>query len=106
MDGNGRWAQDRGVARPIGHREGSESVRRTVRACRRLGVRALTLYAFSEQNWMRPPLEVEALMELLREFLLGEREEMLANGTTAAARGHLLQLIDSIRVRSQPRIRS
>ncbi|MDQ3035544.1 MAG: polyprenyl diphosphate synthase [Myxococcota bacterium] len=80
MDGNGRWAQDRGMARPLGHREGSESVRKTVRACRRLGVRALTLYAFSEQNWMRPPLEVEALMELLREFLLGEREEMLSNG--------------------------
>jgi undecaprenyl diphosphate synthase len=80
MDGNGRGAQDRGMARPVGHREGSESVRKTVRACRRLGVRALTLYAFSEQNWHRPPLEVEALMELLREFLIDEREEMLANG--------------------------
>lgn len=80
MDGNGRWAQDRGMPRPIGHREGSESVRRTVRACRRLGVRALTLYAFSEQNWHRPVHEVEALMELLREFLIGEREELLSNG--------------------------
>jgi undecaprenyl diphosphate synthase len=80
MDGNGRWAQLRGLPRPLGHREGSESVRRTVRACRRLGVRALTLYAFSEQNWHRPPAEVDALMELLREFLLSERQEMLDNG--------------------------
>ncbi len=80
MDGNGRWAEERGWERPLGHREGSESVRRTVRACRRLGIRALTLYAFSEQNWLRPQFEVDALMELLREFLIGERDEMLANG--------------------------
>jgi len=87
MDGNGRWAQLRGLPRPIGHREGSESVRRTVRACRRLGVRALTLYAFSEQNWHRPPAEVEALMELLREFLLSERDELLSNGIRLRAIG-------------------
>jgi len=80
MDGNGRWALARGLLRPTGHREGSEAVRRTVRACRRLGVRALTLYAFSEQNWLRPPSEVEALMELLREFLVTERDELLENG--------------------------
>jgi len=87
MDGNGRWAQVRGLPRPVGHREGSDSVRRTVRACRRLGVRALTLYAFSEQNWHRPPAEVEALMELLREFLLSEREELLSNGIRLRAIG-------------------
>jgi undecaprenyl diphosphate synthase len=87
MDGNGRWAQQREMPRPFGHREGSESVRRTVRACRRLGVRALTLYAFSEQNWNRPPYEVEALMELLREFLLSEREELLENGIRLRAIG-------------------
>ena len=79
MDGNGRWAQQRGMPRPFGHREGSESVRRIVRASRRLGLSALTLYAFSEQNWQRPAPEVDALMELLREFLLSEREELLSN---------------------------
>jgi len=87
MDGNGRWAQMRGLPRPLGHRQGSESVRRTVRACRCLGVRALTLYAFSEQNWARPAHEVEALMELLREFLLAEREELVANGIRLRAIG-------------------
>jgi undecaprenyl diphosphate synthase len=80
MDGNGRWAQHQGFLRTLGHREGSEAVRRTVRACRRLGVRALTLYAFSEQNWDRPRGEVSALMELLKEFLLTEREELIARG--------------------------
>jgi len=80
MDGNGRWAQLRGQPRPIGHKQGSESVRQIVRATRRLGIPALTLYAFSEQNWLRPLTEVDALMELLREFLLSEREEMLTNG--------------------------
>ncbi len=80
MDGNGRWAQLRGQPRPIGHKQGSESVRQIVRAARRLGIPALTLYAFSEQNWLRPLTEVDALMELLRDFLLSEREEMLANG--------------------------
>ncbi|HJL19919.1 MAG TPA: polyprenyl diphosphate synthase [Sandaracinaceae bacterium LLY-WYZ-13_1] len=80
MDGNGRWAQSQGLRRTLGHREGSEAVRRTVRACRRLGIDALTLYAFSEQNWGRPRFEVDALMELLREFLLSEREELLERG--------------------------
>jgi undecaprenyl diphosphate synthase len=79
MDGNGRWAQHRGALRPTGHREGSQTVRRIVRASRRLGLRALTLYAFSEQNWQRPSFEVDALMELLREFLVSERSEILDN---------------------------
>jgi len=80
MDGNGRWAQHRGAQRPVGHRHGSESGRKIVRSARRLGLRALTLYAFSEQNWQRPSFEVEALMELLREFLVSERSEILDNG--------------------------
>src|SRR5438445_10349877 len=80
MDGNGRWAQVRGQSRSVGHREGAAAVRRTVRAARRLGLRALTLYAFSEQNWARPEEEVDALMELLREYLLTERSELLENG--------------------------
>ena len=74
MDGNGRWAQLRGDERVEGHREGSRAVRRIVRSARRLGIEALTLYAFSEQNWARPDEEVETLMMLLRDFLLSERD--------------------------------
>src|SRR5438105_11159578 len=92
MDGNGRWAQQRNLSRAHGHREGSQAVRRTVRAARRLGLRALTLYAFSEQNWARPEDEVDALMELLREFLLSERDEILDNGIRLNAVGNLGRL--------------
>ncbi|MBX3269211.1 MAG: di-trans,poly-cis-decaprenylcistransferase [Sandaracinaceae bacterium] len=80
MDGNGRWAQRQGFLRTLGHREGSESVRRIVRASRRLGLDALTLYAFSEQNWERPQLEVDALMHLLEDFLVSERDELIERG--------------------------
>lgn len=79
MDGNGRWAESKGWPRLEGHREGSKSVKEITRACRRLGVKALTLYAFSAQNWTRPPTEVAGLMELLREYLLKERSEILDN---------------------------
>src|SRR5262245_40847130 len=97
MDGNGRWAQNRGRERTVGHREGSESVRRIVRASRRLGIRALTLYAFSEQNWARPRQEVEALMELLREFLLSERDEILRNSIRLRAVGRTERLPSRVR---------
>ncbi|MGE0784944.1 MAG: polyprenyl diphosphate synthase [Sandaracinaceae bacterium] len=80
MDGNGRWAQQQGRLRTFGHREGSQAVRRIVRASRRLGLKALTLYAFSEQNWERPRFEVDALMELLREYLVSERDELIERG--------------------------
>ncbi|HVH46454.1 MAG TPA: polyprenyl diphosphate synthase [Labilithrix sp.] len=97
MDGNGRWAQLRGRERVEGHREGSKAVRRVVRAARRLGIRALTLYAFSEQNWARPDLEVEALMQLLREFLLSERGEILDNRIRLNAIGNLERLPPVVR---------
>ena len=83
MDGNGRWAQSQGHLRTLGHREGSHAVRRIVRASRRLGIEALTLFAFSEQNWERPAPEVLALMELLRDYLVSEREELLEAIDTA-----------------------
>jgi len=92
MDGNGRWAQQRNLGRVRGHKEGSHAARRVVRAARRLGLRALTLYAFSEQNWARPEDEVDALMELLREFLLSERDEILENGIRLNAVGNLGRL--------------
>jgi undecaprenyl diphosphate synthase len=102
MDGNGRWAQLRGQPRAAGHREGAAAVRRVVRAARRLGLRALTLYAFSEQNWARPEEEVDALMMLLRDFLLKEREEILDNGIRLNAIGNLGRLPAVVRAILDP----
>jgi undecaprenyl diphosphate synthase len=102
MDGNGRWAQVRGQPRNAGHREGADAVRRTVRASRRLGLRALTLYAFSEQNWARPEEEVDALMLLLRDFLLSEKGEILDNGIRLNAIGNLGRLPSLVRAVLDP----
>lgn len=79
MDGNGRWATQRGQLRVAGHRAGAEAVRRTVEAAHRQGVGTLTLFAFSADNWRRPPAEVTALMRLLRRFLREETERCLMN---------------------------
>lgn len=79
MDGNGRWAAKRGVPRFIGHKQGVEAVRTTVRAARDLGLEALTLYAFSSDNWKRPEDEVTDLMGLLRHFIRADVEEFIAN---------------------------
>jgi len=92
MDGNGRWAEARGLPRLEGHREGSTSVREVTRSARRLGLQALTLYAFSSQNWSRPPDEVAGLMELLRDYLLKERDEIMDNGVKLNAIGELEKL--------------
>ncbi len=102
MDGNGRWAQLRGLPRAAGHREGSKAVRRIVRAARRLGLKALTLYAFSEQNWARPEDEVDALMGLLRDYLLSERNEILENGIRLNAVGNLGRLPALVRAVLDP----
>ena len=69
MDGNGRWAKSRGLPRAIGHREGVEALRRVVDACPDLGVKHLTVYSFSTENWKRPPAEIEALFDLLKRFV-------------------------------------
>ena len=76
MDGNGRWAQERALPRAEGHRQGAEAVRRTVTACRELGVPYLTLFAFSSENWKRPETEVDDLMDLLRIYLTEEVDEL------------------------------
>ncbi|MFL5423165.1 MAG: polyprenyl diphosphate synthase [Myxococcales bacterium] len=97
MDGNGRWAQARGLPRLEGHRRGSDSVREVTRAARKLGLPALTLYAFSAQNWNRPPEEVSGLMDLLRDYLESERREILDNGIKLHAIGELDRLPARVR---------
>jgi undecaprenyl diphosphate synthase len=77
MDGNGRWAQQRGLPRIEGHRRGVQSVRATVEECCRLGIKQLTLYCLSIENWKRPRAELEFLMTLLQKYLLEERAEIM-----------------------------
>ncbi len=80
MDGNGRWAKKKGLSRILGHQQGADAVREIVTLSREMGIRWLTLYAFSEENWKRPAHEVQALMKLLNRFLKNELEEMQENG--------------------------
>lgn len=80
MDGNGRWAQNRGLPRIEGHRRGVTSVRCIVEEASRLGLKQLTLYAFSSENWKRPPRELTLLMHLLRQYLVEERREIQRQG--------------------------
>jgi undecaprenyl diphosphate synthase len=89
MDGNGRWAQENGLPRVEGHRQGAKAVREVVRAARETGLRALTLYAFSAQNWQRPLEEVATLMQLLRDYVLEERAEIMDNDIRLCAIGEL-----------------
>jgi undecaprenyl diphosphate synthase len=77
MDGNGRWARERGLERIEGHIRGAETVRRIVEECCRLGIGQLTLYSFSSENWKRPQREVDFLMSLLKQYLVAERPEIL-----------------------------
>jgi undecaprenyl diphosphate synthase len=77
MDGNGRWARERGLPRHEGHRHGVVSVRSTIEECCRLGVRQLTLYCLSSENWKRPQVELDFLMALLHQYLIEERAEIL-----------------------------
>jgi undecaprenyl diphosphate synthase len=79
MDGNGRWAKARGLPRTAGHKKGADSLRATIEACRKLGVRYLTVYAFSSENWKRPSEEVNDLMELLKYHLGKELKTLCEN---------------------------
>jgi len=80
MDGNGRWARQRNLPRLAGHRAGTENLRRVIRACVEFGVRYLTIYAFSTENWARPKDEVEGLMAIMEEFIDKELDELDAEG--------------------------
>jgi len=92
MDGNGRWAKQRGKPRIFGHRAGSDSVRSIVDTCARLGVKAVTLYAFSTENWKRPKTEISALMRMLKRFIRSELKEVHANNIKFKAIGDLQAL--------------
>jgi undecaprenyl diphosphate synthase len=89
MDGNGRWARRRHLPRVAGHRAGVKAVRVTVETCARLGLKALTLYAFSAENWKRPRAEVETLWRLLRIYLGSELPEMMRHDIRFGAIGRL-----------------
>ncbi len=97
MDGNGRWAAQRGQPRIAGHRAGVEAVRASVDTGARLGLGALTLYAFSTENWKRPRLEVDALMRMLRRYLRLELDEIDRQNIRFQAIGRLEGLADSVR---------
>jgi undecaprenyl diphosphate synthase len=97
MDGNGRWAKARGVPRLFGHRAGRESVREIVRGCAAAGIEVLTLYTFSTENWSRPAREVSALMNLLRESLRAEVDELEANNVRLQVIGRLDDLPAAVR---------
>ncbi len=92
MDGNGRWAKKKSLSRIKGHMKGVDAVREVVTACRELGIKVLTLYAFSVENWKRPKEEVDALMKLLKEYLLKETDEMLKNNIRLRAIGRISDL--------------
>ncbi len=102
MDGNGRWAKKRILERVKGHEKGAGAVKVTVTACRELGIDALSLYAFSEENWARPKREVDALMRLLERYLIEERDEILNNNIRLVCSGHVHELPDFVKEKLLP----
>lgn len=96
MDGNGRWAKQKGFLRAFGHENGVKTVRSTVEQCARLGIKYLTLYTFSTENWNRPRLEVETLMRLLVKGLQKELKTLTKNNIRFHAIGNLSQLPASV----------
>ena len=97
MDGNGRWAQSRGLPRVAGHKAGVDSVRAVVRACGELGIQALTLYAFSTENWLRPKAEVDELMRLLCWALRSEVLELDKNNVRLRTLGRVGEFSEEVR---------
>jgi undecaprenyl diphosphate synthase len=104
MDGNGRWAKQRNYPRLLGHRAGINTVRNVVEACAQLGLEALTLYAFSVENWKRPRNEVEGLWRLLRFFLRKEVSNLLRNDIQLMAIGRIEALPDAVQAELQDAI--
>lgn len=87
MDGNGRWAQARGKARAVGHQKGADNIRTILKHCRHIGIKHITLYAFSTENWDRPKLEVQFLMKLLEKYLKLELDVYIQNDIRFATIG-------------------
>jgi undecaprenyl diphosphate synthase len=96
MDGNGRWAASRGLPRLAGHRAGTENLRRIIRACVEFGVKYLTIYAFSTENWGRPAEEVEGLMQIVEDVIDRELQELHREGVQLRHLGHLDPLNTSL----------
>ena len=92
MDGNGRWARERNLPRPLGHRSGMKSVREVVEGAIEAGVEVLSLFAFSQENWQRPVTEIQALMSLLEEYIAREAEELAQQGVRVQVLGDLARL--------------
>ncbi|MFH2144411.1 MAG: isoprenyl transferase [Candidatus Omnitrophota bacterium] len=97
MDGNGRWARAKGLPRIAGHRRGAEVVKTVIRACKDMGVKFLTLYAFSTENWKRPKREIDFLMRLLNKYLTREKAKLIENDVKFLAIGRLEALPDSVK---------
>src|SRR5215469_14937885 len=97
MDGNGRWAAQRGLPRTEGHRRGVEALRRTVRAAGDLGIGILTIFSFSAENWSRPPAEIRELMGLLRRFIRNDLADLHGNGVKVRVIGDRDDLAPDIR---------
>ena len=96
MDGNGRWAAQRRLPRVAGHRAGTDSVKATIETCARLKIRVLTLYAFSAENWKRPPSEVNTLMNLLTEYLQNELHTLQENDISFHSIGRINELPSTV----------
>jgi len=96
MDGNGRWAQQRGLPRIAGHQEGVQTVKRTVEDCAEIGVKILTLYTFSTENWRRPKMEVDFLMRLAEEYTMRELPDLQRNGVRLQLMGRREKLPGSL----------
>lgn len=99
MDGNGRWARQRGLDRVFGHQQGVEAVRKIIETSAELGIRYLTLYAFSTENWGRPDEEVSALMDIMIQSLDNETEKLTKNNIRLLAIGDFNRLADDVRER-------
>ncbi len=101
MDGNGRWAKARGLPRSEGHRQGTENLRRVIKACVEFGVPILTIYAFSTENWRRPPLEVRLLLTILETVIDRELKELHENGVRIRHIGQTDRLSPALRKKIQ-----
>lgn len=97
MDGNGRWAKKRGLPRSVGHRAGAETLRKIVEYCDEIGIKSVTAYAFSTENWKRPKAEVDNLMKLLEEYLTSAEEMLFGKNAVIKVIGNIDVLSESIK---------